>query len=245
MVDDSHEARIRRIRGLLDKANATNSEAEREACISKAMRLMAKYGIEDAQLNAAASGGREKIILHHLHPPLGAYERQRYDLLASIATPLRCAVIRQTRAGDQPLAYTLVGHERDVERVKLLFSYLDAYAVSHLAGLETPPGEGMVRYRRDWLRGFCISVNVRLQDIEGQVAEEATRSTPGTDLILADRLHQVLGRVREAFGGGLRALEFEQVSMNRASLAGFAAGERVDLGGHGRVGESSRKGLGR
>lgn len=234
MEDSKRADRIRRIRGLLEKAAATDSEHEREALHAKAMKLMAQYGIEDAQLNASGeTSGREPFVQWQLDR-LDVYERERFMLLASIATPLRCVVVRQTLFG-QPVGYKLVGFAGDAERVKLLFQFLDVHALQRMRAER--PGT-----RRHWLQGFSLAINVRLQEIEGILVQETT--TPGTDLILADRGRQVEREARRIFAGATEE-EFDQPQRNAASVAGYREGQRVDLAGSRRIGEPTRRSVGR
>lgn len=238
MAGDRQASRIRRVRGLLEKAAATDSEHEREALQTKAMELMARYGIEDAQLNAVGpQKGREKIILVHLDPLGGTYEDERWMLLASVATPLRCAVYRR-EAPNRCLGYTMIGHESDVGRVRLLFSYLDLHALRSMQRVLAVGAAEQRKARRSWLRGFSLSINIRLQQIEGNLVEEATASTPGTDLILANRQQEVLREARRLFPD-VSLERFDSPEVSPASAAGYREGQRVDLGTQGRVEKSA------
>lgn len=234
MGGDPTADRIRRIQGLMAKADATESEHERDALMRRAYAIMAQYGIERAQL--AASGKKPDEIVHRTMEPLRPWESERFMLLTAIAGPMRVAVVKQVIL-DKPWSYSVLGYESDLDRVLMLFKYLDAHVMMRLGKLPVPAGHAARTYRKDWLKGFCVAVNLRINQAEGTAAEEASAGQPGTDLILRDRQQAVRDATLRAFPGAQRPST--QVRMTAASGDGFQEGSRVDLGRGSSVGDTT------
>ena len=211
---------LARVRKLLAKAeDPACTPAEAEAFTAKATELIAKYGVDQALL-AAEDPSRDPVgdRVVPLDPP---YALDKAGLLAAVAVPLRCRVVRKTRAGVQ---VHLFGHAADLERVELLFTSLLVQAAHGLAAVPVPAHEHPAAFRRSWLAGFAHAIGGRLREAE-QAAQQAA---PGAALVLVHRSDLVERRMAEAYpklrtagrrrlaGGGL-----EQ---------GYAAGQAASLG---------------
>jgi hypothetical protein len=212
---------LARVRKLLAKAeDPACTPAEAEAFTAKATELIAKYGVDRALLAAehpALDPVGDSVV--PLDPP---YALDKAGLLAAVAVPLRCRVVRKTRDGVQ---VHLFGHAADLERVELLFTSLLVQAAHGLAAVAVPQHEHAAAFRRSWLAGFAHAIGGRLREAE-QAAEAAA---PGAALVLVHRTDLVERRMAEAYprlrtagrrrlaGGGL-----EQ---------GYAAGQAASLAG--------------
>jgi hypothetical protein len=212
---------LARVRKLLAKAeDPACTSAEAEAFTAKATELIAKYGVDRALLAAqdpAIDPVGDRIV------PLDApYALDKAGLLAAVAVPLGCRVVRRTRDG---VKVHLFGHDADLERVELLFTSLLVQAAHGLAAVRVPPHEHAAAFRRSWLAGFAHAIGARLWQAETVAAAGA----PGAELVLVRRLGLVDQRMAEAYprlrtagrrrlaGGGLEH--------------GYAAGRAADLGG--------------
>lgn len=215
------EALLARVRKLLAKAeDPACTPAEAEAFTAKATELIAKYGVDQALL-AESDPARDPVgdRVVTLDPP---YALDKAGVLAAVAVPLRCRVVRRTRDG---VRIHLFGHAADLERVELLFTSLLVQAAHGLAAVPVPGGEHPAAYRRSWLAGFAHAIGSRLTEAEKQAAA----AEPGAELVLVRRSDLVDQRMAEEYpklrpaarrrlaGGGL-----EQ---------GYAAGRAADLGG--------------
>jgi hypothetical protein len=212
---------LARVRKLLAKAeDPACTPAEAEAFTAKATELIAKYGVDQALLAAehpALDPVGDRVV--PLDPP---YALDKAGLLAAVAVPLRCRVVRKTRDGVQ---VHLFGHATDLERVELLFTSLLVQAAHGLSAVPVPAHEHPAAFRRSWLAGFAHAIGGRLREAE-QAAEAAA---PGAALVLVRRTDLVERRMAEAYpklrtagrrrlaGGGL-----EQ---------GYAAGIAASLAG--------------
>ncbi len=134
---------LARVRKLLAKAeDPACTSAEAEAFTAKATELIAKYGVDRALLAAqdpAIDPVGDRIV------PLDApYALDKAGLLAAVAVPLGCRVVRRTRDG---VKVHLFGHDADLERVELLFTSLLVQAAHGLAAVRRRRRGARVRGR--------------------------------------------------------------------------------------------------
>jgi hypothetical protein len=220
MTHSTTDPLLARVRKRLAKAeDPACTPAEAEAFTAKATELIAKYGVDRALL-AAADPALDPIG-DRVVPLEAPYALDKAGLLAAVAVPLRCRVVRKTRDGVQ---VHLFGHAADLERVELLFTSLLVQAAHGLAAVPVPPHEHPAAFRRSWLAGFAHAIGGRLREAE-QAAEQAV---PGAALVLVNRSDLVERRMAEAYpklrtasrrrlaGGGLEE--------------GYRAGQAASLG---------------
>ena len=130
-------ATVRKLLALAEDPAATEHEAE--TYTAKATQLMADYGIDRALLAHADPSSDpvgDRVVA--LDAP---YAADKADLLATIATRLRCAVVQRRRrqGGTRELSLHLFGHASDLERVEILFTSLLLQSASALARTPVPP----------------------------------------------------------------------------------------------------------
>jgi hypothetical protein len=221
------------VRKLLAKADGAVTPAEADVYTAKAVELMARHGIDEALL-AAAAPHRDEVATCRI-AVADPYSAGKARLLAWTASALRCRAVLHEAAGGRVAAVTVLGFASDRARVELLYTSLLLQASSQLARQRPAwAGESVAAYRRSWLHGFAVRVHQRLVEAEARAAEAATRSSPAAagpsvGLVLADRR----ARVDRAY-----AEEFPQIGRARharLSGSGYAAGARAgahaDLGG--------------
>ena len=223
------------VRKLLAKADGAATPAEAEIYTAKAVELMARHGIDEALL-AAAAPHRDEVATCRI-PVADPYSAGKARLLAWTASALRCRAVLHEAAGGRVAAVTVLGFAADRARVELLYTSLLLQASSQLARQRPAwAGESVAAYRRSWLHGFAVRVHQRLVEAEARAAESAAAARaspsgtgPSVALVLADRS----ARVDRAY-----AEEFPQIGRaRRAQLsgsgyaAGAHAGAQADLGG--------------
>ena len=224
------------VRKLLAKADGAATPAEAEVYTAKAVELMARHGIDEALL-AAAAPDRDEVATCRI-PVADPYSAGKARLLAWTASALRCRAVlheaggRAGRGGHRARVRLRPGAGRAAVHVV-------AAAGEQPAGGQRPAwaGESVAAYRRSWLHGFAVRVHQRLVEAEARAAESAepqraaspSATGPSVALVLADRS----ARVDRAY-----AEEFPQIGRaRRAQLsgsgyaAGAHAGARADLGG--------------
>ena len=223
------------VRKLLAKADGAATPAEAEVYTAKAVELMARHGIDEALLGAAAPHCDEVATCRI--PVADPYSAGKARLLAWTASALRCRAVLHEAGGGRVAAVTVLGFASDQARVELLYTSLLLQASAQLAR-QRPAwvGESVAAYRRSWLHGFAVRVHQRLVEAEARAAESAAAARaspsgtgPSVALVLADRS----ARVDRAY-----AEEFPQIGRaRRAQLsgsgyaAGAHAGAQADLGG--------------
>jgi hypothetical protein len=234
-------AMLGRIRKLLAMAEAEGlTDAARETYNTKAAELIARYGIDAALLTETQPTRDEPADRRvTLEAP---YAKDKGDLLNYVAVALRCRVVF-TRGGGAHL----FGMASDVERVELLYTSLMVQQALGLAGVRpADPREDVRAYRRSWMAGFRRAVYERLNRAESAARVDGERRQADAGgrsvaLVLADRKALVDRAVADAYPQ-LRSGRSRQLSGSGGS-AGYAAGQRADLGGA-RVGGSGRRALG-
>ena len=231
------ERLLDRVRKLLAKAEDEScTPQEAEALTAKAAELMAKYGIDQALLDATKRPEDNKPI-DRVIPVDDPYARVKRHLLGQLAVAMGCKAVYPNNASNRVHVF---GYQSDIERVELLYTSLLLQMANGL--VHTPPpsyvhGRQLMAWRRSWMLGFISAVISRVMTAEERARKQAeaeqptTASTPGAALVLADRALQVkaaqdktypeLGRPSRMTyrGGGYRD--------------GHAAGQRANLGGTG------------
>jgi hypothetical protein len=228
-----HDALLKKVVALLDKAERTEFEAEAEAFIAKAQELITRHGIEHA-VEQARLGDRstetvETIVVKIERP----YVTPKATLLGGIAIANNC---RAVLSSSEEIV-TVVGYPSDLAIVEMLFASLLTQAVSGMHRAD--PGPRPKAFRNSFLVSFASTVTRRLME-----AAEASRQTyeretgTSTALVLRDRAKDVTDHLAELFPrmGKVRASS----SSSAGHRAGQTAGQRADLGNK-RVG--ARKAL--
>lgn len=236
-----------KIRKLLAQAeDAACTEAEAAAFTAKAARLMADYGIDEALL---AQGDRSRGAVTSRTLPMHApYAREKGTLLSAIAAQMRCsAVLHQMPAYDDQWRRTnnfsveFFGHESDLALVEMLFTSLLVQAGRDLIRARPPRGERLSAFRRSWWLGFASAIGQRLAEAEQQAAAAAEErfAAAGTSaaVVLADRADAAVSARGEAYPH-LRAVR--RTLSGSGGADGWAAGQKADLGRHGRVPSATR-----
>ena len=224
------------VRKLLAKADGAATPAEAEVYTAKAVELMARHGIDEALLGAAAPH-RDEVATCRI-PVADPYSAGKARLLAWTANALRCRAVLHEAGGGRVAAVTVLGFASDRARVELLYTSLLLQASAQLAR-QRPAwvGESVAAYRRSWLHGFAVRVHQRLVEAEARAAESAARASPSSGpsagpsvaLVLADRRARVDRAYAEAFPQIGRARHARLSGSGYA--AGTQAGARADLGG--------------
>jgi len=217
---------LRRIRGLLAKAESTEFPEEAEALTAKAQELMTRYAVDAALLDTGASPtdgvGTRRV---HVADP---YVRAKMQLLAAVAEANEVRLVWYSSLG----IANLVGLPADVAAVELLFTSLLLQVAQAMAAAERAQGRRSASrsFRRSFLLGYAHRIGERLQTARQRATAQAA-AEHGVDLL------PVLRSRREAVEKATAEL-FPRVrtSRSRASVdagawyAGRQAAERADVG---------------
>ncbi len=244
-VNGNENPKLATIRALLARAeHPTTPEAEAEQCRQKAFALMAKYGIEQAMVEAEAKTKDEptdrQIVID------APWAMERVQLINRISLALGCKLIHLGPAGNGPARRVhIFGHRSDLERVELLYTSLLLQMTGSLAAQHVPYGQSPRAWRRSWLLGFVSRVGGRMDEAEKGAQEEAKNETTTTGrssaLVLADRRTAVENRYTAAYPNARKG---RRTTMRGTGYGdGWAAGGRADIGGR-RIGRSSAGAIG-
>jgi hypothetical protein len=220
---------LRRIRGLLAKAESTDFPDEAEALTAKAQELMTRHAVDAALLDAGPSSTRGPAVDTRRVHVLDPYVRAKMQLLGAVADANDVRVVWYANLG----IANLVGASADVAAVELLFTSLLLQVAQALSAAERAIGRrsGSRAFRRSFLLGYAHRVGERLKAAKHR-ATTAAAAEHGVDLlpVLRTRQEAVEQRVAELF---------PRVRSSRSSAsvdaggwyAGRAAAERADVGG--------------
>jgi hypothetical protein len=219
---------LRRIRGLLTKAESTEFPEEAEALTAKAQELMTRHAVDLALLDAGPSvSGRSAIVTRRVHVQ-DPYVRAKMQLLAAVAEANDVRLVWYSSLG----IANLVGVRGDVGAAELLFTSLLLQVTQALSAAEQPLSRRPASrsFRRSFLLGYAHRLGERLRGARRRATEEAA-AAHGADLlpVLRSRQAAVEDRVAELFPS-------VRTTRTRASVhaggwyAGQAAADRADVG---------------
>jgi hypothetical protein len=228
---DDDARMLRRIRGLLAKAESTEFPDEAEALTAKAQELMSRHAVDAALLDAGSpASGRTSVGTRRVHVD-DPYVRAKMQLLGAIADANGVRLVWYQRLG----IANLVGVPTDVDAVELLFTSLLLQVAQALGAAERAAGSRSASraFRRAFLLGYAVRIGERLR-----TARE--RATAAGTAAAAERhvdLLPVLRSRQEAVDVAFTEL-FPRVRSSRTRTAtdasgwyaGRAAAERADVG---------------
>lgn len=217
---------LRRIRGLLAKAESSQFPEEAESLTAKAQELMTRHAVDAALLDAAPRPA-DGVVARRVHVA-DPYVRAKMQLLAAVAEANDVRLVWYQSLG----IANLVGGRADLDSVELLFTSLLLQVAQGLAVAERQAGgrSGSRSFRRSFLLGYAHRIGERLQGARRRATEEAA-AAHGVDLlpVLRSRQEAVEERVAELFPR-------VRTTRSRASVdaggwfAGQAAAEQADVG---------------
>jgi hypothetical protein len=211
---------LRRVRGLLAKAESTEFPEEADALTAKAQELMSAHALDAAVLEAGAPAApRDGVRSRRLHVD-EPYLEAKMTLLARVgeANGVRTVWYRGTGIA------TVVGMPVDLETTELLFTSLlvQAGRAMNVAAAAGGAHARSAAFRRSFLRSFGWRIGERLIAARSNATTEAAE-TAGVDLlpVLRSRQRAVDEVYEELFPSATsrRSRAFD--------AAGWAAGHRA------------------
>ena len=219
---------LRRIRGLLAKAESTEFAEEAEALTAKAQELMTRHAVDAALLSPGLPTG-DDVDTRRVHVA-DPYVRAKMQLLAAVAEANDVRLVWYQSLG----IANLVGGRADLDAVELLFTSLLLQVAQALGTAERGDGGRAASrtFRRAFLLGYAQRVGERLQAARREATADACAER-GVDLlpVLRSRREAVESAVTELFPRVRR-------TRSRASVdaggwhAGRSAAERADVAPH-------------
>jgi hypothetical protein len=231
------EGVLRRVRGLLAKAESTTFEAEAQALTAKAQELMSRHSIDRAALSAGAAARDVPVgIRVGVDDP---YAQPKAVLLAEVADANRCQAVWSKQLGFS----TVFGFREDIEGVELLYTSLLVQAtvtMTSLGSQRSSDGRSRTRsFRQSFLTAYATRIGQRLRTAAATAEGDAV-GEHGTSLlpVLADRRSAVAAEVDAAFP---ETSHVDGPSSHNAAgwRAGHAAAELAALWGAAEVSDEA------
>lgn len=244
-----------KIQKLLERAQGTDNDAERELCMAQATRLMDKYAITEAMLGSTKERDTDVIETMSLDFT-GIYGQTLRGLASAIANSNRCRCVIVDRTWEKPKRYTLRVHgfTSDLATVKLLDASLQLQCASALKAWEKEqgwawkelPAFAKFKDKREFIESFSASVSAKLRasmkeavheaaeerSAETNGAESVADATAGVQLALRTRTDKVDDWFDKKYGNSLRFSKGRRQASGSfgASMAGHTAGRNADTG---------------
>jgi hypothetical protein len=233
---------LRRVRALLDKAESTTFEAERDAYVEKAQALMLKHAIDEAMVANAQTGKRELPTKKYFMYTEGkGYAQAKIDLLASVCRNNRVRVVFHTKSqssSDKRRFATMVGFTDDMEFCEMLYTSLWLQLTAEgIRAHEQAPEEFNEKYwdyrkphRKSFLSAFADGFIAKVSGRMREATKTATESQGSRALVLVDRKAEVDTTYAQLFPSTGKLGRSSNKGSADAYMAGSAAGARANLG---------------
>lgn len=231
------ESKIDLIAKLLAKAESTTPE-EAEALTEHAERLMAKYLIDQAVIDArrAKEGKSHEKVIEKRRDYKGNFAGEMHNIGRCVAWGMGSVKTMQSTSKGFFHLY-LVGFESDVQQAEVLIDSLEVQAMvavrdwwkKNKADYAHLSGYNQEKARRTFVNGFASGAGTRLYNSRKVLIEEAST---GTELVLVDRTKQVDEYVQSRSSGRM-ARGRNAASGGAASQDGYRAGQNANTGERG------------
>lgn len=238
--------RMAKIQALLAKAESSTFPEEAKVFTAKAYELMEKWAIDEAMMRGMRPESIEvgTVKFDLAYSPYLAPKRQ---LLHVLALHFDCRAVftsytnRYTSdKSKRNVSYvTLVGMEKDLQFVRMLFTSLLLQAdiefltdaVQSACRTETSHPGHRIKWRNTWMLGYINGIMVKLAERKRFARAEAENATPGVGLVLASKKD----RVDKAFNDQVGRTK--TMRSNASFAGGSAYGSGRDAGGRADVGD--------
>lgn len=240
------EKQADRIARLLRKAESTQYDAEAESLVSKAQELMAQYAVDQALVEAAKNGDKQREeIVREMIVYKGRYKLPLRYVGYAIAEHNGCRPLLRDEH-----VLVLVGFETDVSRAKMLDSSLQVQCIAAMWRWWKDERENH-RLLSEWekhkaRRQFCISF---ADGLEAQLTaavkagrEEASRveaersgitqdeAAESVALVIRSREDRIQDWFDREYGDSIRSVSRSYAGGSSGRDAGYAAGRSADIG---------------
>ncbi|HEX3824500.1 MAG TPA: DUF2786 domain-containing protein [Mycobacteriales bacterium] len=227
--------RVRKLLAVAEHPNTPPEEADSAARVAE--RLIAKYAIDEALLEAASdSKTRPETTTMVVDPPYASAKTRLAGAVAS-AHGVRAITVQ---GGGEAARVILVGFAADLRVVDLLYTSLLLQATT---SVRRQPESGRA-FRRAFLIGFAAEVGERLRATRVEAVAEAEQAAGAASsaLVLRDREHDVDEAVRAQFPH-LRTMR-TTVSNRSGLMAGRRSGADASLATGGNQVGGGRRSIG-
>ena len=226
---------LKLITKLLAKAESTPFPAEAQTFQEHAERLMVRYGIQQAAIDAEAgkAGKPQEPMVEDRFELGGQYRVGQARGFIAIATAFDTVKVLQATTASKKVIY-LIGAESDVAQIRRLFAsllvQLDAAMAGWWASYPYKPhlsAHEKTLERRQFQMGFLVTVASRLTAL---FKEEAVAGEPGNQLVLASRRERADEHAQQLYPD-VRKARSQGIAYGSATAhaAGSSAGHRATV----------------
>ncbi|AIY00284.1 hypothetical protein ART_0685 [Arthrobacter sp. PAMC 25486] len=233
----AHKAKktLKLITKLLAKAESTPFPAEAQTFQEHAERLMVRYGIQQAAIDAEAgkAGKPQELMVEDRFELGGQYRVGQARGFIAVASAFDTVKVLQATTPSKKVIY-LIGAESDVAQIRRLFGslllQLDTAMASWWAAYPYKPHLSAYEKtleRRQFQLGFLVTVANRLSSL---YKEEAVAGEPGNQLVLASRRERADEHAHELYPDVRNARRQDMAyGSSTAHAAGSTAGQRATV----------------
>lgn len=229
---------LRKIQGLLSKAEGTDNENEAAAFFAKASELMVKYAIDEQRVREAMGASARlaaecPVKVNYMYSTNDSNAVGKKQLLHVVARAHAVRFIdygngrysNMGREGNGTYVASqwgaLIGFASDVELVKMLYVSLLVQGARFGHESAGRMRAGRSRFMTGFLVGFAGRLAERFREIAGQVPQDSTALIVRRDAEVDDATREFFPRLAH---GRSHRVDFA------GQLAGKAAGDRANLG---------------
>lgn len=233
-MDDKARKKFALIEQMLKKAESTTPE-EAEALFEAAAKLMARYGVTEAMLQASGEKKMEEIVRQSFQCA-GANAKQLLILASSICYAGGVTRVTYIRHAANHYSVFIFGYESDVDAAVLLVKSVFTQATNAMWVWHKQETKDRLRYadktqryneRCAFLVGYARGVQQKIQDAVAAAKQEYDGNT-GSALVLRDRRKQVDEYV-DSHGVKKNNLSVSTPGSDRALVAGYYEGQNADI----------------
>jgi len=222
-----------KIAKLLAMAEGTTNAHEAEAFMAQAERLMLKYGVEQATLQAQQAPGtkQEDIEIKQVLIPDGhGYALAMIQIAHAIGPSFSLRTLQSNVKGSGSKVAWFIGHTSDVEQAVTLFNSMVIQSKAQAVAWWRNEGRHNTIWltendaylaRREFIFSFARGAGSRLAETLGKVVEQHGN---GAELVLVDRADRVERWVDHNLKVGKGRATQRRTGAAEARQAGWKAG---------------------
>lgn len=235
---------LTKIRALLDKAESTTFEPERDAYLEKANALMVKHAVDEWAVSNRGDAPRLKPEARMMSVPPDKAGQALVGAVCRV-TGVKAVFIKPYGfRGEKPRIKeaSLVGFKDDLDLTEMLYtSLLLQMETSKVRALKTKPVyEHGKAFANSFKWGFVDAVSSRLREFHQKAVDE----TVGSALVLRDKSSLVQEEYDRLHPNVRKAPRVSTGNSWAGQAAGSAAGQKADVsGGRRNVGGGRGKAL--
>jgi hypothetical protein len=225
-----------KVRALLNLAESTTIEAERDVFVSKAQSLMQTHAISEADLEAHKPQDQRIKPIMVKTEIWDDYIKARVHLFSVVARANRCKLVyckqRRKKEGSPVSTIWIFGMPEDIEYTRTLYKSLKVQMDRDMRAHEVPYWEDGKSFRNSFIHGFSEAIGIRLTVANVQAEREA-RATLGEEKVtnfglMTVNRNEVIKKLVEAEVGETRTVQNTNSSYAGRN-AGNASGKKATI----------------